>query len=141
MDEPRGLPTKVLQLVVERGTSLEDVIIECNFCGYPLNIDEKSQSDSKGFNLLWGRGPHPKSICAACIRVSSILLWLFRHGGTWPGHLVHLACGYDVSTQSVRCTICMTKLTPAYVQAALRHRQPFHFINGAWKTNCGRCSW
>ena len=141
MDEPRPLPSTVLQLVVQRGTTLQEAIVECNFCGYPLNIEEKSQSDRKGFRLLWGRGTHPKSICAACIRVSSLLLWLYRHDGTWPGHLVQRACGYDVTAVPVRCTICMTRLTPAYVHWAVKDNQPFHFINGAWKTNCGRCTW
>nr|WES10432.1 E6 protein [Rodent papillomavirus] len=125
-------------LLQRLGIPRQDLLLPCTFCAKYLTQEELTAFEFSNFNLIW-RGGCVFGVCVSCARLCASLDVLQHFGNSLPALDVIAKEGKGLDSISVRCRVCLHRLSFTEKLQAAERSELFAKVRGRWRARCRIC--
>lgn len=134
-----ALPQSIAALSQQLGgTGVQDIVIQCFYCGRPLSWAEKVLYDSSNIPVILYRECFYAS-CHPCVTANARLDFVMNYEGVTSAAEVELRYGKTIENLSVRCVSCLRELTRTEKRDVQQTDPDLFMIRDTIRTLCIVC--
>lgn len=116
-----------------------DLLLPCILCGQFLHPEDIQNFDGAPFSLVW-RQSGAYGICIQCTRISALFERINYYQGSYSADGYLGLYGEAVYCVTVRCLICMHRLSIEEIDCMVQSQQAFYLVRGILRGFCAACN-